>query len=403
MKKLLYFVPTFPNITETFITREVVELIKLGNLDIHIFSFKKGNAQIPPSIKGVTFYLDSIPKNYFSAGFFCLRKFFRFISLISLIKKNGDNKFFSNLYLGVKSIYYASIFEKGGYDQIHCHFLSEVSSLMLFVSYLLDIPISISGHATDVFKNASLINMKVLMSKSILLCNSLAYEKVLKDSGGKGRKNVILMYHGIDPHLFRFRQRDLSYKNKINIITDGRFVPKKGLKILSQAVVCLLKEGFNLNLTIIGVAQDVEQKKHLDEIIDVFKSSGFISKLVIPGSGQGISQKEVALEYDKADLFIYAGIDDNSGDVDGVPNALLQACFSGLPIISTDSGSISDLLDESNSSKIPQNEIDGIVLAFKELVESNHYKNKVLLSFRKVSREFNISLNSIQLEQELLK
>ena len=50
MKKILYFVPTFSNLSETFILREIESLEQRGNLDIHVISLKEGTARIPDSL-----------------------------------------------------------------------------------------------------------------------------------------------------------------------------------------------------------------------------------------------------------------------------------------------------------------------------------------------------------------
>ena len=66
-----------------------------------------------------------------------------------------------------------------------------------------------------------------------------AYTQFIKLSGGKGKKNVVLLYHGIDYLKFKYRLRKFSKKDQVKVLTDARFVEKKGLGILSNAIVVI--------------------------------------------------------------------------------------------------------------------------------------------------------------------
>lgn len=69
-----------------------------------------------------------------------------------------------------------------------------------------------------------------------------------------------------------------------------------------------------------------------------------------------------------------------------MPNGLLQAAFSGIPVITTTSGSISDLFKEENSYIIEQNNPDSIIEKFNELViDKNTFKKSAKLNHDAVS------------------
>jgi len=50
-KKIVFFIPEFPVITETFIQRDIAKLIELGNLDITILCLKKGTGDLDELLK----------------------------------------------------------------------------------------------------------------------------------------------------------------------------------------------------------------------------------------------------------------------------------------------------------------------------------------------------------------
>ena len=201
---------------------------------------------------------------------------------------------------------------------------------------------------------------------------------------------------------FKFKQRDFSKDSQINVLTDARFVEKKGLNILAQAIVDL-NQILNVRLTIIGLAQNEEQEIYRDSIKGIFENAKMKNKLVIPNNGKGVQIEEVIDIYHAADVFIYAGIDAGKGDVDGVPNALLQAAFSGIPVLTTLSGSIADLYDEKNSYIIEQKDVHDIVIKFQEMLNDRSRKSKSERLFDRAKSEFSLFLNVKELESMLQK
>jgi len=402
MKKILYFIPTFSVISETFILREVQTLIEFGNLDIKILSLKEGSAIVSENVKKRVFYFRLSLIYCISSIPYIILNIKNILLAAKILILDKDSFLISNIKTFIKSIFYSRYIKDMDIEHIHSHFVSEPSSLMMFVAEILKVPFSISGHATDVFRDHDMVKEKSRRAKFVALCNSHAYIEFMKLSGGKGRENIVLLYHGIDYLKFKFRDREFSKDSVIEVLTDARFVEKKGLNILAQAIVDL-NQVFNINLTIIGLAQNEEQERYRDSIKDIFNKSNLNEKLFIPNNGKGVQLEEVLGIYSKSDVFIYAGIDAGKGDVDGVPNALLQAAFSGMPVITTLSGSIMDLFDEKNSYIIEQKDVHDIVIKFQDMLNDRERKARSEKLFKQATKEFSLFLNVKELEEMLLK
>ena len=169
---------------------------------------------------------------------------------------------------------------------------------------------------------------------------------------------------------------------------------------MSSAVISLIKDyNFDIELTLVGLAVTESQRKYLEHIKNLFKESGLYNKLHIPNNGEGLQQTEVVKEYDLSDVFIYPGINASDGDLDGIPNSLLQAAFNGLPIITTQAGSISDLFNEKNSYIINQKDILDIIDKFNEMVIDKNISKKVDLMHKDVMENFDESKNTKYLEK----
>jgi glycosyltransferase involved in cell wall biosynthesis len=404
MKKLIFFVPTFSNLSETFILREIDSLVKRKNLEIMVLSLNEGKAFLPENLKDKIYYIPLKFSDITRSIPFVFKNLGNLFRIGWTFFRQSEDSFLRNVNNFIKAIFFASKISQFKFDHIHIHFMSDISTIISLASQILGKPFSISGHARDILLDSSAVKFKVKHAKFITLCNTKAFLKCLELSGGKGRKNVVLAFHGIDSSAYEFKNRVLKATSEINVLTDGRFTPKKGLTYLSQAIVSLIKDyNFKINLTIIGLAVGESQNQTLHEVKQIFKNAGLYDKLHIPGNGAGIQQDEVRMIYRDSDIFIYAGINDSNGDADGVPNGLLQAAYSGLPVITTTSGSISDLFNEKNSYIIDQKSPESIIEKFNELIIDKHLHNKTKILYDEVSESFGQEKNISYLETLLLK
>jgi len=400
MKKVLIAVPTFSNLSETFILREVESLNKSKDLDINVVSLKKGKATVSDELNPKVIYIKIKPKDVLSSLGFFLKNFKSVLKTGNSYFSCSDQPFFYKIYIFLKGIVCAYKLKEFSFSHIHIHFMSEFSSIFGVSCMILNKKFSISGHAKDIYLDITDPLFKAKYSKFISVCNTKAFLKLIELSGGKGRKNIVLAFHGINPELFEFKKRKMSFNKKINVLCDARFTEKKGLEYLSQAVISLIKDyNFDLELTLVGLAVTESQKIYLEQIKKLFKDSEIYNRLHIPNNGDGLQQKDVVKEYDSADVFIYSGINADDGDVDGIPNSLLQAAFNGLPIITTQAGSISDLFNEKNSYIINQRDVLDIIDKFNEMVIDKNLTKKIELMHKNVVESFDEEKNTKYLEK----
>lgn len=403
MKKILIAIPTFSNLSETFILREVESLNKSSEIDVNVISLKRGKALVSEEISSRVTYLSLKFKDFVSSLNFVLKNFKPIWKVSRLYLSTSDQSFFQKIYIFSKGVLYAYKLRDLNFDHLHIHFMSDFSSIFSISSMILGKKFSISGHAKDIYLDVTDAKFKAKNSKFISICNTKAFLKLIELCGGKGRKNIILAFHGINPSLFEFKPRKMSFNKRINVLCDARFTEKKGLEYLATAVVSLIKDyNFEIELTLIGLAVTENQKSYLDKIKNIFKDGGVYNKLHIPNNGEGLQQNEVVKEYQNSDVFIYPGVDAQDGDLDGIPNSLLQAAFNGLPIITTQSGSISDLFNEKNSYIINQKDVLDIIDKFNEMVIDKNLNKKVDLMHRNVIENFDEGKNTKYLEKMIL-
>lgn len=399
-KNLLFFIPEFPVITETFIEREITKLSERGVLDIKVLSLQKGNnIELPRGLQDKVSYrrLDTLA--IIKIPFFFIGNIGKCIEAFNLTK-NYKKGFIQRIYLFVKSIGYSIIFKEYHPDFIISHFLSEPSTIVMLVSKMLNIPYGISAHAKDVTVEHELAKEKIETSKFILICNKAAWEFAKSLSTKEDPSNVYLRYHGVDP-LTLSKPIDLPERSKLpSILTIGRFVEKKGLTYLLHASRILKERGLQHRIyvaygkgplyeTILKEIKDL----HLEDTVEIL------------GSNIGVPFSKVIQYYYMSDILVFPSINADSGDIDGIANALIEAALIRVPIISTDAGSSTELVKNGDTGiVIPQKNPEAIAEAIELLLKDKDLRDRITEhAYNHALPMFDISNTAMEIEEFVLK
>lgn len=408
-KNVLVFIPEFPGLTETFIEREVSKLAESTSLQVEVLSLKKGKGVYSEILTHHVHYKRLSWKNSLLA----LKYFFlnpkRVFKALFIVLSNKNRNIVNNLYLFLKSLGYATIFENYTPDVIYAHFMSESSTVGLLVSIILNKDFAISAHAKDVLQengnmseNVELISAKVKHAKFIAVCNENAYKKLIKKAGVKYPKNIYLKYHGIDETWLKNALKDspkISVSNKPTLFSIGRFVEKKGFTYLIEAVDILRNKGLDFKLYIAGAPGPL-----YDGIKDMIKVLELDDYIEILGKGKGLSFKDILSYYKVSDVFIFPSINVGESDADGIPNVLIEAALLEIPIVTTDAGSISEFISDSNEGVIiNQRDAEDLAKGIEKVLKNPKLRIKLINNAHKKAIEmFNIDTNIKEIEKLLL-
>ena len=96
-------------------------------------------------------------------------------------------------------------------------------------------------------------------------------------------------------------------------------------------------------------------------------------------------------------------IETTKGDVDGVPTVVIEAAISRLPIITTDAGGISELINQANGIIVPQRDAQAIADALIRLIADPELRKSLgQKAYAKAASMFDINVNVAELERLLL-
>jgi len=146
------------------------------------------------------------------------------------------------------------------------------------------------------------------------------------------------------------------------VIGVGRFVRKKGFEYLIDAVARLAPTLPALRLVLAGDGDlGAEYRARIE-------ASGLQSRVVLPGV---LHQDEVAASLAAADIAVVPSVRDRSGNVDGLPNVVLEALASGTPVVATPAGGIGSVVrDGVTGVLVPEADAAALASAIAALVDA---------------------------------
>jgi colanic acid/amylovoran biosynthesis glycosyltransferase len=135
----------------------------------------------------------------------------------------------------------------------------------------------------------------------------------------------------------RFKATDPS-KNPPHFLAVGRFVDKKAPYLTIMAFKELLDHFPSARLVMVGDGPMLEPCIQISRALNISNSIEFTGPL---------KHDNVAMLMQKSRAFVQHSVTSGSGDSEGTPVSLLEACASGLPVISTRHAGIKDIIIEN--------------------------------------------------------
>lgn len=347
--KIAFLVSQFPSVSETFVLNQIVGLIELGH-DVHIFADKSArhvklhdNYEKYDLIKKTYYY--RIPKN----------KAHRVLKAIFLIIKYAPSHY-DVIYRSLDVMRYGkpawslsllfmslALLERGPFDIIHCQFGAlgpgGVAMNQICASHS-KIVTSIRGYDVTVYlKKHPGIYHELFRKGDLFLpvCEFLS-QRLIQE--GCEQKKILVHHSGIDCSKFEYSPRQRMPGEPIKVLTIARLMEKKGVAFAIDAVSRLLSKGERIDYSIVG---DGVLREDLQQLI---KNLGIDRQVRLLGWK---THEEVKRLLEESHVLVAPSLTSESGDQEGIPNAIKEAMATGLPVISTFHSGIPELVADGVS------------------------------------------------------
>ncbi|HEY0781265.1 MAG TPA: glycosyltransferase [Thermoanaerobaculia bacterium] len=223
------------------------------------------------------------------------------------------------------------------YDLLHAHWI--VPNALAGAPAATQLPFAIGLHGSDVFlaEKALLRSAarRALGRASLLTgCSPELVDRVCALGFPAERSRVIP--YGVDPAAFSpDPARSLLWRDRLAIpaaapvlLGVGRMATKKGFQVLLEVLPALLAARADLHVILAGGG---DRWAEFAAIAGRFGEGP--ERVHMPGA---VLRDTLPDLYRAADLFVLPAVHDASGNVDGLPNVILEAMASGLPVVATD-------------------------------------------------------------------
>ncbi len=207
---------------------------------------------------------------------------------------------------------------------IYAHFIDHPATIARIAAILADAPFAISAHAKDIYTTPRRLlaaNLKAAaFTTTCSDCNAAHLSAIAPGA------NVVRHYHGFDPDLFAAETAPRESGAPL-ILSVGRLRNKKGHDTLIEACAALRQRGVVFRCQIVGYGPEEARLKAMIAVRGLDAEISLLGKL---------PHAEIVPLMAGASVFALPCRIDEDGDRDGVPNVILEAMASGLPVVATD-------------------------------------------------------------------
>lgn len=246
-------------------------------------------------------------------------------------------------------------------------------------------PVVVSFHGADVlvdldkpgYRSAT---QEMLVIARLVLVRSESLARAVAALGCA--KNKIRVHRtGIPLGEISFRARVWPDDGAWHFLQAGRLIEKKGLTTSLRAFAIFRKHYSRATFTIAGEGPQLVELQALARELGVeegVRLAGFLS------------QAELREEFARADIFLHPSQLGRDGNQEGVPNAMLEAMASGLPVFATRHGGIPEAIDDGVSGVLlPERDHEALARALLDWTQRPDALTKLARrGAEKVARKF---------------
>lgn len=395
-RTVAYTMSRFPKLTETFILIEMLELERQG-VRIEVFPLIRERAPVQhaeaqamverahyaallsrPTLEAQIYWLLRRPAAYLRAWWRAVRG------------NLSSPKFLSRALIVVpKAAYAARRMVELEVDHVHAHYATHPALFAYVVNLLTGIPYSFTVHAHDLYVERPMLGEKVANASFVVAISEFNRRMLIDLYGSTAAERVIVVRCGIDPTLFRPRERR-NPNELFTIACVGSLAGYKGQRYLIDACARLRDRRIPFRCLLVGEGED---RPHLEAQI---RDLGLDQQVILMGALPRHRVSEVVRE---ADVMALPSVVMPNGKMEGIPVALMEAMASEVPVVATSISGIPELVRDGETGLLaPQRDAAALADALERLYADRELGRRLATAGRQlVLQEFNLERSVSQL------
>lgn len=253
------------------------------------------------------------------------------------------------------------------FDLVHAHWI--VPNGVVAAAARGKTPLAIGLHGSDVFLAErpgvrSLARWSLSRARLLTGCSPELVDRV-RALGFPAERSRVIPY-GVDVTAFSpapdrrriWRERLGVPEGAPLLLGVGRMATKKGFQGLIEILPALLGDHPDLHVVLAGGGDRLEEFKAA--------ASAWEGRVHFPGA---VLRDTLPDLYRAADVFVLPAVHDSRGNVDGLPNVILEAMASGLPVVASGISGIPLAVGEGRTGLlVPEKDAGALLAALRRLL-----------------------------------
>jgi len=261
-------------------------------------------------------------------------------------------------------------------------------------------PSIVSFHGADVMVDMNKpayreTTLQMLDAVTLVLVRSESLRRALTDLGGDPEK-IEVQRTGIPLEEFPFRQRELPNNGEWHFVQAGRLIEKKGLPVTIRAFEVFVRQYPNATLRIAGEGPLLRELEMLARELKIAQRVSFTGFL---------SQEQLREIYYRSHIFLHPSQTGRDGNQEGIPNSMLEAMATGLPVFATEHGGIPEAIEHGVSGVlVPERDEFALVETLLDAVQDPGFLSRIAQSGADAVRQrFDLPQQARRLEDIYLR
>lgn len=297
-------------------------------------------------------------------------------------RSNSARILAKNLAVYPKGLWLANVAREWRAEHIHAHWAAATATMALVAGELAEVPWSFTAHRWDIAEN-NLIALKARKAAFARAIDRRGAQELATHASLEGwMPHVIHM--GVPVHESGASRPVQVPRSTVRAVMAANFVGIKGHSYLVEAMRLLRDRGVRILLELPGdgpLRAGVEGKVRGYGLDEEVKFLGPVPH----------EQLLARLQAGTWDLMVLPSIEDGTGAREGIPVSLMEAMSCGVPVISTNSGGIPELLDNGAGVLVPPKDPAALAEAMEHLIRDPALRRQMAKAGRqRVQEWFNL-------------
>jgi colanic acid/amylovoran biosynthesis glycosyltransferase len=237
---------------------------------------------------------------------------------------------------------------------------------------------------------------QMLGAVTLVLVRSESLRRAVIHLGCTERK-IEIQRTGIPLDEFPFRERNFVIAaTEWRFVQAGRLIEKKGLPVTLRAFALFLRQHPTANLTIAGEGPLLGQLQNLARELNINGRVSFTGFM---------SQEQLREIYYSSHIFLHPSQMGHDGNQEGIPNSMLEAMASGLPVFATHHGGIPEAIQNGVSGVlVPEGDHEKLAVVLLDAAQDPGFLSRIALNGAEtVRKNFDLRAQAQRLEEIYLR